>query len=146
MPTLLPQQQITRPGYRLAGAPVRADVFDLAETDASVRVNEDHAALLSNERVDPDGQSCDSDFPQTRSRRVTVRTWEGSAERSALFSFTAVSASATVTLPHQQAPTFLPFHRGLGNHVLPPARVTVKALVTALEREYCPTLKLCRRS
>jgi len=45
-PILLPEQRITRPGYRLAGAPVRADVFDLAEADANVGVNEDHGALL----------------------------------------------------------------------------------------------------
>ena len=49
MPTAPPERRVTRPGYRLAGAPVRADVFDLAEADADVGVNEDHLALLLRE-------------------------------------------------------------------------------------------------
>lgn len=46
MMAALPKQRATRPGYRLAGAPVRADVFDLSEADARVGVDEDHRALL----------------------------------------------------------------------------------------------------
>jgi hypothetical protein len=49
MPTALPEQRVTRLRYRLAGTPVRADVFDLSETDAGVGVYEDHQAILLRE-------------------------------------------------------------------------------------------------
>ena len=84
----------------LAGAPVRADVLDLSEADAGIRVYEDHRSLLDIRGLIRTANRAIPDFSQRGLAAVRRSDLRGPGRKIGPFCFQGLRHPTTVTLPH----------------------------------------------